>query len=437
MQFFATLLIVLVLMASGVPAGADDASPAADRAEPRKEAADVTLRAGFASVEITPDEPCMLMGYDFRWKKLPRGHSGVRDPLYARVLVVTDGESPAAIVSCDLCVLHTDLATFLREAIAEQIETDADRVILATTHTHSGPAALTAEAAVQWEMMEEGGEPIAEVRYAGTLREKLCDAAARAAGLTFPVEAWVREAPLGLAYDRRVETPDGVKHCWGPQEWPDRVPETAHDVTCTVLMLRQTNGPRKNILWSLGAHPVVLGKTSRVISADYPGNACRLIDERLDGARSMFLLGAAGDTQPWIATQEDPAAVDTVAEAAASFVTLLSQGLRPAGPGLATACETVTIGEAELPLAVWRLGEAYVVACPVELFGELALDLRKRLDSPVLLATLANGWEGYWPTEQAFEEGGYEVSGAEHRGLSAGDGEKLIDALVRLAGTVE
>ncbi|MFW6065802.1 MAG: neutral/alkaline non-lysosomal ceramidase N-terminal domain-containing protein, partial [Planctomycetota bacterium] len=402
-----------------------------------KETDKVTLRAGFASVDITPSEPCMMMGYGFRHDKLPRGHSGVADPLHARVVVFNDGEQPAAIVSCDLCVLPTELATSIRQSIAERIETDADRVILATTHTHSGPAAFDEKTAIRWGLMSEGDEPSAEVRYAENLREKLCSAAARAAGLTFPVSVEVREAPLGLAYDRRVMTGDGVKHCWGPQEWPDREPDTAHDITCTVVMLRQTNGPRKTILWSFGAHPVVLGKTSRVISADYAGNACRLIDERIDGANSMFLLGAAGDSQPWIATQENPDAVDDVAEAAGGFVTVLSQALRPTGSELHITAERVTIADTELPLAVWRLGELYVVASPVEMFGELGVMLRERLDGPVLMATLANGWEGYWPTEQAFDEGGYEVDGAGRNGLSAGDGEKLIDELVRLAETLQ
>ncbi|MGC9454385.1 MAG: neutral/alkaline non-lysosomal ceramidase N-terminal domain-containing protein [Phycisphaerae bacterium] len=432
MRFIAAAIAMILLFMSPVPVFAQPTNEADD-----KETDTVTLRAGFAGVDITPSEPCMMMGYGFRQDKLQHGHSGVRDPLHARVVVLNDGEQPAVIVSCDLCVLPTELATSIRQSIAERIETDADRVMLATTHTHSGPAALDEKTAVRWGLMSEGDEPSAEVRYAEDLREKLCSAAARAAGLTFPVSVEVREAPLGLAYDRRVMTEDGVKHCWGPQEWPDREPDTAHDITCTVLMLRQTNGPRKTILWSFGAHPVVLGKTSRVISADYAGAACRLIDERIDGANSMFLLGAAGDSHPWIATQEDPDAVDAVGAAAGSFVAVLSQALRPTGSELRIAAETVTIADTELPLAVWRLGDVYVVASPVEMFGELGVMLRKRLDGPVLMATLANGWEGYWPTEQAFEEGGYEVEGARGRGLSAGDGEKLIDELVRLAETLQ
>jgi hypothetical protein len=250
----------------------------------------------------------------------------------------------------------------------------------------------------------------------------------------------VREAPLGIGYDRRVLKDGEVKACWGPQEWPDRIPGPAVDPTCTILSLRQTNGPRRYVLWSLGVHPVTLGKTSRVLSADYPGRACELLGEYDEGTQALFTLGACGHSQPWIATQENPEGVEKVARAAASFVSLVAEGVRPVvyadgEPPLVCATRTVTIGKTELDLTVWRLGDTWVIGVPVELFGELALDLRKRLGGPVLLATLAGGWELYWPTAEAVKQGGYEVRSARH-GFQAGDGEKLIDEAVALANTL-
>ena len=98
----------------------------------------------------------------------------------------------------------------------------------------------------------------------------------------------------------------------------------------------------------------------------------------------------------------------------------------------ANRATTIVIRGHELDIAVWHVGDALVVAAPVELFGELAVDLRRRLERPVLLATLTNGWNGYWPHRGAFAEGGYEV-GAAPAGLEPGDGEALIDHLVELA----
>jgi hypothetical protein len=304
--------------------------------------------------------------------------------------------------------------------MSEKLKVPYQNILLAATHTHSGPDPSDA--------------------YFNAIREKILTTMRRAEGLTFPVTAAVREAPLGIGYDRRVLQDGKLKMCWGPQEWPDRVPALAADPTCTILSLRQTGGLRRYLLWSLGVHPVTLGKTSRVLSGDYPGRACELIGEYEESTHALFTLGACGHSQPWIATQDKPKGVEKVARAAASFVVLVAEGVRPVAyedgqPPIACATKTVTISKTELDLTVWRLGDAWVVGVPVEWFGELALDLRKRLGGPLLLATLAGGWERYWPTAEAFRQGGYEP-GAAPPGFRAGDGEKLVDELVALANTL-
>jgi hypothetical protein len=388
-------------------------------------------------VDITPGRELTLVGYGFR-RDVAAGNDGPHDPLHARVLVLDDGHKPAVWISLDLCMLPTEIARSLRSEIGAKLETDPDRVLLAATHTHSGPMPVTKEMVQRRKRKPRvPAEQIPEVAYFRMLRARLLAAALQARALTFPVEAFVREAPLGIAYDRRARTAEGVKHCWGPQEWPDRPPGPAADPTCTVVMFRQTNGPRTYVVWDVGAHPVVLGKTSRVVSADYPGAACRLIEQYVPGARSMFFLGAAGDTHPWIATQEDAAQIEPVARAAASFVALLCQAGRPvadgAAPRIRVAARSLALGDGELDVSVWRLGDLWVATVPVELFGALGADLRRRLGGPVLLVTMAGGAEGYLPTRKAFEEGGYEVEGARRAGFQGGDGEKLIDALVGLA----
>lgn len=381
------------------------------------------LRAGFASADITPGPDCGLMGYEFRQQMLPPGNAGVHDPLFARALVLDAGDGPAALIGLDLAVLTNDVARRLRADVADTLGANADRVILACSHTHSGPFP---------QLPAERARP-EQVAYTETLSAALRDAVARAAGLLYPVTLGVQEAAFALGYNRRVPTPEGIKHCWGPQEFPDRTPGAMTDPACVVLALRRVGGPGELLLWSSGVHGVVLGKTSRVVSADWPGATCAMLDDLLPGRRSLFLAGAAGDTHPWIATQEDPARLATMARAASSFVDLLAQSTIPA-PGsdaLRIATRTVDFGGGELDLSVWRLGPAWIIAAPVELFGALGHALRARLDAPMLLATVANGWTGYWPTAAAFDEGGYEINASWE--CRRGDGERLVDALAAMA----
>ena len=367
------------------------------------------LRAGFAQVDIAPGPEADLIGYEFRQTDLPPGNAGVHDPLFVRALVLDDGSGQlAAIVSLDHCILRVPFARQLRRAIAGKLKTTADRVLLSCTHTHSGPF----------------------YQRSPWLQQRVVAAVAQAAGLTYPVTVTAQQAPLGAGYNRRVVTKDGIRHCWNPQEFPDLNPGPNPDPTCAVVVLRQTNGPRQFVLWNFGAHPVVLGKTSRVISADWPGRACQLIDESGPGTHSLFLLGACGDVHPWIATQEDPAQIEPVARAAAGMVTLLALAGR-SGPA-ATTLQITTQPWRGLDLAAWNLAGVPVVAAPVELFAGLAADLRAQCPGPLVLATNTNGWTGYWPTRAAFAEGGYEVTGARAMGRRAGDGEALIARLAKL-----
>ena len=379
------------------------------------------LWAGHAVAEISPGPGFTPFGYDFRGERTTPGHAGVHDPLRCRVLVLggaAHSDQTLVLASFDLAVLPDDLVAAWRPLIAKHARTTPERVILAATHTHSAPFPDLTE--------KEGA-------YLSKVRDAVMNAVARAEGLRFPVTPWFQAAPLGLGYDRRVKTPDGIKLNWNPQEYPDRPPQPALDPTCSLLEFRQANGPRRIVLWSHGAHPVVLGKTSAVMSADFPGRACDLIGEFLPETRAMFFMGASAHSHPWIATQENPARIEPVARAAASFVSLLSEGARPlaAGPPR-VARGTVKTGAGPLELSVVRLGELRLMAAPVELFEELALDLRRRAGGPVFLITLANGWHGYLPHRAAFAEGAYEVDDARRQGYRPGDGEALVDVLLRL-----
>ncbi|MFC1462890.1 neutral/alkaline non-lysosomal ceramidase N-terminal domain-containing protein [Verrucomicrobiota bacterium] len=397
------------------------------------------LRVGFAKTDITPGRQHSLGGYGFR-KELPEGNTGVHDPIYVRALAIRHYRRVAVLVSLDLGGMGSELAREYRGQIARKLSTPTNNVIISCTHSHSAPTLLTPELAKKWEIEYDTNSPPVSMKYTEELPTKIMETVRRAESLTYPVTVWVREAPFALAYNRRAKTDRGLKNCWEPQQFPNRQPVVPADITCSVLMFDQAGGPRRYLLWSIGAHPTVLGQTSRIVSADYPGVACSLIDQYVPGARSMFVLGAAGDTQPWIATQEDPAQLLPVARAAASYVALLSQAGRPVPvkpPFFKCAGETVKLGEEELDITVWKIGSVWIVATPGEMFSSLSAKLRKKLKGEVILATLSNGYGGYLPAKSDYADGGYEVETAKRQKIEAGAGEKLIDRIIALAKTLE
>ncbi len=400
------------------------------------------LRLGSAVEDITPGPELDLLGYAYRQERLPPGNAGAVAPLQVRCLVFADAQGAAAICTLDLCILSPGLARHLRRAIAEAIAGDLDRVLLACSHTHSGPWLKDAEvdayvrSALPVAKAASTQEPAAA--YLARLEAVVRAAAARAAGLLVPVQLRYRQADAGLGYARRVEGAQGMRHCWNPAEQTDLRPSAPADQTLSVLVFEQQGGPARWLLWALGVHPVVLGKTSRVVSPDYPGVANALLEDWEHDCHAQFLLGPAGDVHPWIATQGDPDQVTVVARAAASQVQLLARsGGSPVSPTpLRIVSVTRRVGQTELDLSAWRLGPVRVLAAPVELFATLGAALRQRLDGPLVIVSNANGWTGYWADAPAYEHPEYEIAAGRSWNRERGDGEQLVEALVELAGQV-
>ncbi len=70
---------------------------------------------------------------------------GVHDPLFARALVIANSEDRAeafAIVSVDVCGLDTEQSKAARAATEARTGIPASQIMIAATHTHSGPATL-------------------------------------------------------------------------------------------------------------------------------------------------------------------------------------------------------------------------------------------------------------------------------------------------------
>ncbi|HUI25910.1 MAG TPA: neutral/alkaline non-lysosomal ceramidase N-terminal domain-containing protein, partial [Candidatus Kryptonia bacterium] len=95
----------------------------------------MTLRAGFASCDITPPFGLPLGGYGAR----VAGADATLDPLCCRAVVLDDGRSTIAIVVLDLVHVFGEWVARVRSRLASDLGIAAERVLIAATHTHSGP----------------------------------------------------------------------------------------------------------------------------------------------------------------------------------------------------------------------------------------------------------------------------------------------------------
>lgn len=104
--------------------------------QPRQELKSATLTAGAAKADITPP-PGMPMGGYSMWANYGKGF---RTRLYTRVLYLKPASGRAvALVQCDLLTGSILLNQRVAELIAERTDVGIDGLLIAGTHTHSGP----------------------------------------------------------------------------------------------------------------------------------------------------------------------------------------------------------------------------------------------------------------------------------------------------------
>ncbi|MBX3014337.1 MAG: neutral/alkaline non-lysosomal ceramidase N-terminal domain-containing protein, partial [Caldilineaceae bacterium] len=93
------------------------------------------LLAGFGRADITPHLGFPLVGYGNR----ASGATGIHDRLSAKALVLETEEGFWVLASVEMCYLGINTVRDLRQLIEQRLGIPPAHVLVATTHTHSGP----------------------------------------------------------------------------------------------------------------------------------------------------------------------------------------------------------------------------------------------------------------------------------------------------------
>ena len=252
------------------------------------------MRIGAATIDITPPVGTPLDGYGGRTDV----SLGVHDPLYARALYLDDGATRLAIVVCDLIGIGTFLADRAKELIAERPGIPPSHVMITATHTHAGPAGVRGR----------GDPPLVE------------EIARKIAGAVRVAE---RNATEGiLKYGTTTLT--SISQNRREPSWPI-------DPRLDVLAADTPEGRNIATLARYSCHATTLERDNLDITADYPGEACRVIEGVIgEGSTALFLNGCCGNINPaWI--RQDYRDVHRVASVVGAKAAALSQELRPLG----------------------------------------------------------------------------------------------------------
>jgi hypothetical protein len=400
------------------------------------------MQAGFATADITPPIGETLNGFIARLTP----STGIDAPLAARALWLEDQKSRCLIVALDVLGLSVPFADRITQGLASRLSLMEQQVILASTHTHSGPMTCPLR-----------GIGPADENYLTVLESQIYAAAGAAAESKQPVQIFWGIAPVEIGINRRQIDPTDNKAVLGCNPVGPRDRE--------VHALRLQGDDFSIVLFVHACHPYCLGAEHCLISPDFPGHAVAMLAEH--GHHPMYLNGCAGDIAPRRAFEGPETARGEGRRLAEAVLNACKNSRREDDPRLSTesarfllpydampSIETLAaaIHESDRTVrpqergnevvrarlrAAWdqwlnelkqvsraghglppqatrtslvRIGAGAIIALPSEVFCGIGQRLAARFNAaPTIVAAYCHAFIGYLPDREAFAFGGYEV----------------------------
>jgi neutral ceramidase len=458
--------MILIALLAALPSGSQAASEA-------------VIEAGCAVEDITPALGGRMSGYFHE-----RLSTGVHDPLQAKALVLK-GDSAIALVGCDLIGVPRETALKARQRAAAASGIAADRIMIAGTHTHTGPLYFGARKD-QWHaetLARDGRDPAWQPDYPDKLADAIASAVKKAAENCRPVTLEIMTAEQqGLSFNRRFHMKGGGPVRFNPGKMNPDILRPAGPIDPEVHFMLVRNVEDSNPICGLTVFPLHLDTVGGTeYAADFPhylertlrgafgadfislfGNgACGDINhvdvshkgrqrgheeaERIGTTLGKTILGAIDQLKPIekpaitarrsvLEVPMRPVSAEEIKKAEATLARVESGKVPFLEHVAATAVMKRTLREGkhlDAEVQVFRIGEEVAITTlPGEIFVDLGLAIKAA--SPyrhTLVIELANGYPGYIPTRKAFEEGSYETVNSL---IEPGGGEQIADAAKKL-----
>ena len=427
------------------------------------------LRAGAARANLQPHVGCHLQG-----SLTDRISNNLHDELYAKALVIDNGETRVGFVVCDLIVVIGGMTEKVKARVAEEVGIPPENLLVSATHTHYAPS-----------IMDIALVP-PETEFVERVPQQIADAVALAVQHLEPAQLGfaVGSVPTEV-HNRRHYMRDGSVKMNPPATSPEIVkPAGPTDPALSVLVARATDRRPLGVLANLSLHYV--GSAGLDISADYFGAFDRAL-QRCAGASFPAIMsnGCAGDINNINFFRPRPTAPDPyfhaervanvcAGEAWKAWNTLWEEDylddvplagaiewvdVHPRRPSAEqVAADTAYLNEhtveedpvrwmycrerlkmqdfpdpVTVPIQAIRIGDLAFVGLPGEVFVEMGLAIKQR--SPfqhTVPISLANDCAGYIATDQALDEGSYETELCRWVYVPQGTEGQWVDAAVGL-----
>lgn len=374
------------------------------------------LMAGSAKINITPES----------------AGKPVHDVCYARSLVLDINGERIAFVSVDLGIYTSDsLISTCKEKFA------LSQLFLSSSHTHSGPG--------------RDHNEFYEKQIIQALETSLQN--------LFParISADHRKFPQ-LGFNRLIKREDGhARESWfGDDHYrsenPERIPFGPVDPEVGVIKVVDMDGKARAIIMNYACHSDIVCSNFEV-SADFPGVACRKVEEAFgDDLHCLFVQGAAGNVESLIISsrrtgpddpfQTDYRAMERMGELLAYETIKLARSM---SLGKDTETEIKVMNDSlhfsgrfdeteefDIRISTLLINNDIVIAtCPGEPFAQLQLAWKERIEvaHPFLFGyTWYQGtWPNYIPDIESAARGGFGADQDWPTAMEVGSGEAIMN----------
>jgi neutral ceramidase len=385
-----------------------------------------SLLAGTAKINLTPhtDEP-------------------VHDSIYSRVLVLDANGIRLAFVAVDLAVFTSDRI----ERVCKE-KYGITQLMLCSSHTHSEPQP-------GGKRSFQAGNP-----YTAFYEDQIIKAVGESVTHLFAARLSAGRATFPqLGFNRLIPREDGhTRESWFgddkyTRENPERIPFGPVDPEVGVLRIDDATGQARAIVMNYACHADIVC-FNYAVSADYPGVACRKVEEAFgSGVNCLFVQGAGGNIEslqisPRRKGPDDPlqtnyTPMERTGELLADQVIKLAKRL-----GSSPLSDTPVLRYIEdsihftgrfnkkldlsVHLSTIILNNTIAIAvCPGELFVQLQLDWKQKMELAGVQSFLfgyswsQGNWPGYIADVRSAALGGY---GADQGGdlIEVGAGEAIM-----------
>jgi lysophospholipase L1-like esterase len=241
---------------------------------------------GFARLNITPDYPVRLSGYNNRATEV----SEVEQRLWTKAIAIgSDDQSPAVLVTIDNLGVPGTMTTRIAARLRKRFGLNPERFAVCASHTHSAPALIGVAPLIVKGLSPEELKHLE--KYTRQVEAAIEQVAADALEARQPGRLSYASGAVDFAMNRRV-LKDGKWTKFG------EMPYEPVDQSLPVLFATDTEGGLRGVLVNYACHCTTLGGNYMRLSGDWAGYAQEFIERDHPGAVAMISIGCGADANP-------------------------------------------------------------------------------------------------------------------------------------------